>query len=203
MQQKVKNQKNFHFALFFGKIKKNAQYPISAPFLPRFGQNWIFHKNRAPSLFSIYIPLNSRKKQKKLMSQFWKKTRSKRTNNRTNTDEIIEYIWWNGLVQKNNGLFSKQIANRPVTYPDFLRRQTVYTSNPRRHHHGWCWKEKFFKFVPRNMNSPALPVLIFLCKTFSRLIAFTLRNTLRRGWCLKNSHIQMGLPKVPDVTLEG
>ena len=155
MQQKVKNQKNFHFALFFGKIKKNAQYPISAPFLPRFGQNWIFHKNWAPSLFSIYIPLNSRKKQKKLMSQFWKKTRSKRTNNRTNTDEIIEYIWWNGLVQKNNGPFSKQIANRPVTYPDFLRRQTGIYIEPTKAPPWLVLKRKIFKICASKYELPS------------------------------------------------
>ena len=40
--------------------------------------------------------------------------------------------------------------------------------------------EKFSKFVPPDvlkMHSPAVSVLKFLCKTFSKLLKFTLQNT--------------------------
>ena len=40
----------------------NPPPPIFGPFLPKFGEKSpisIFHKNRAPSLFSIYSPLTS------------------------------------------------------------------------------------------------------------------------------------------------
>ena len=41
------------------------------------------------------------------------------------------------------------------------------------------------------MHSLALLVLRFLCKTFSKLLKFTLRNTLPRGQFLKKLFIQM------------
>ena len=55
---KVKNWKNFYFTLFLGKTKdkiykKNAKYLILRPFLPKFGQKWIFHKNWTLTIFSI------------------------------------------------------------------------------------------------------------------------------------------------------
>ena len=42
---------------------KNTKYPIFGPFLPKFGQKWIFHKNRAPSLFSM-SPTSCKKSEK-------------------------------------------------------------------------------------------------------------------------------------------
>ena len=53
-----------HFAVLLGK----TNYKISNFFrssLLKFGQKSIFHKNRAPSLFSIYNPLTSCKKIRK------------------------------------------------------------------------------------------------------------------------------------------
>ena len=40
------------------------------------------------------------------------------------------------------------------------------------------------------MHSLPFSVIRFLCKTFSKLLKFTLQNTLS-GWCLKNSYIQI------------
>ena len=64
----------------------------------------------------------------------------------------------------------------------------VYKSNRRRCHHVWCQLGKFSKFVPLDAlkmhslaPSLALYVLRFLCKTFSKLGKFTLRNTPPRG----------------------
>ena len=82
--------KEFHFALYLSKKiktfskKKNAKYPIFGLFGPNLDKN-IFHKNRAPSHFSIYNPLISCKKTKKLMSQFLEKLLTKeRTKERRN-----------------------------------------------------------------------------------------------------------------------
>ena len=43
-------------------------------FLPKFWQKWIFHKNLAPSLFSIYSPLTSCKKLEKTNEPIQRKT---------------------------------------------------------------------------------------------------------------------------------
>ena len=64
---KESQESNFHFAFFLKKIKmtkfsENAKYAIFGPFLPKFCQKGIFHKNRGPSLFTIYSPLTSCKK---------------------------------------------------------------------------------------------------------------------------------------------
>ena len=67
-----------------------------------------------------------------------------------------------------------------------------HTLNPWQLHHVLHQAEKF-KFVTPNalkMHSLALSVLRFLCKTFSKLIKFTLRNTLLCGWLFKKSYIQ-------------
>ena len=61
---------------------------------------------------------------------------------------------------------------------------TVHTSNPERCHHGWRQAEEFLNFVPPDtpkMHSLALSVLRFLCKTFSKLLKFTLQKTLFLG----------------------
>ena len=42
--------------------KKGKSNLFLGPFLPKFRQKWIFHKNQAPSIFSIYGPLTSSKK---------------------------------------------------------------------------------------------------------------------------------------------
>ena len=47
------------------KFKKKYKYPIFGPLLPKFVWKWIFHKNRAPQLFSIFCPLASSKKSEK------------------------------------------------------------------------------------------------------------------------------------------
>ena len=63
---------------------------------------------------------------------------------------------------------------------DFLGRP-LHTLNPQRRHHGWCQPGKFSKFVPQRalkMHSQGLSVLRFFCKTLSKLLKFTLRNTL-------------------------
>ena len=68
----------------------------------------------------------------------------------------------------------------------------VHTSSPWRHHHGWSQAGTFSKFVPPNalkIHFLALSVLKFLCKTFPKLLKFTLWNTLPLGWLLKNSYI--------------
>ena len=62
--------KDLSFCIDFRKkrwqhFQKNAKYHISGTFLLKFGENWIFHKNLAPSLFSNYIPLTSCKKSQK------------------------------------------------------------------------------------------------------------------------------------------
>ena len=44
---------------------------------------------------------------------------------------------------------------------------------------------------PLKMPSLTMSVLRFLCKTFSKLLKFTLWNTLLCGWFLKNSYIQI------------
>ena len=55
--------KELSFGIAFRKIKsqfqKNAKYPIFGPFLPKFGQKWIFYKNWALSLSSIYSHVTS------------------------------------------------------------------------------------------------------------------------------------------------
>ena len=67
----------------------------------------------------------------------------------------------------------------------------LYTWNPRRCHHSWHRAGKFSKFVFQKMNSLDLSVLIFLWKTFSRLLIFTLRNTLLCRQYSKNSYVQI------------
>ena len=63
-------------------FQKNAKYPFSEPFFPKFRQKLIVHTNWAPSLFSIYGPLTPCKKtEKKLMSQFWEKLLTNRGTN--------------------------------------------------------------------------------------------------------------------------
>ena len=65
----------------------------------------------------------------------------------------------------------------------------VHASNPRMCHHCWCLGETFPKSVHPNtlkMHSQALSVLRFLCKTFSKLLKFTSRNTLLWGQFFKN-----------------
>ena len=47
------------------KLSKNAKYHIFEPVLPKFGQKWIFNKNQALLLFSIYSPLTPCKKSEK------------------------------------------------------------------------------------------------------------------------------------------
>ena len=71
--------KELPFCIVFGKnkynfFKKSGIYPIFGPFLPKFGQKWIFHINRAPSLFSIYSPLTSCKKSEKSNEAIPRKT---------------------------------------------------------------------------------------------------------------------------------
>ena len=69
---KVKNYKRgFNLYCFLEKQmtefskKKKSKYPIFGPFLSKFVQKCIFDKNWAPSIFSIYNPLISRKKIRK------------------------------------------------------------------------------------------------------------------------------------------
>ena len=60
-------------------------------------------------------------------------------------------------------------------------------------HYGWCWVENL-KFVPLDalkLHSMALRVLRFLCKTFSKLLEFTLQNTLLLVNFVKNSYVQI------------
>ena len=81
-------------------------------------------------------------------------------------------------------LYLNNIKIKTVTYPEFFGGQTVHTSNPRPRHHGWRYVVKFSKCVSPdalNMHYPALSVLRFLCKTFSKLLKFTLQNTLLSG----------------------
>ena len=68
-----------------------------------------------------------------------------------------------------------------VMYPDFWGADQNI--------HSWCWVGIFSKFVPPNALKMVLSVLKFLCKLFSKLLKFTLRNTCPRGWYLKNSWI--------------
>ena len=54
-----------------------------------------------------------------------------------------------------------------------------------------CWPGKFSEFVPADalkMHYPAMSVLVFLCKTFSKLLKFSLENTLPGGWFWKKSY---------------
>ena len=56
----------------------------------------------------------------------------------------------------------------PVTYPEFFWADRLHLAVPFRHH-GW---RKFLNLVPPDalkMHSLAVPVLRFLCKTFSKL----------------------------------
>ena len=62
--------KEFSFCIVFRKnqwqnFQKNVKYSILGLFLAKFGQKWIFNKNQAPSLFSIYSPLTSCKNSEK------------------------------------------------------------------------------------------------------------------------------------------
>ena len=62
--------------------KKNPKY--FGALLSKFGQKGIFYKNWYPSIFSIYSPLTSCKKnKKKLISQLWKVLINERTNEQT------------------------------------------------------------------------------------------------------------------------
>ena len=77
--------------------------------------------------------------------------------------------------------------------PDFFGAQWYYYQT----HEGavgWCRVDKFSNFVPPDtlkMLSLALPVLRFLCKSFSKLLKLILQKTLFHGWFLKNSYIQI------------
>ena len=80
-----------------------------------------------------------------------------------------------------------------VTYPEFLWADWyIYQSHKSVTMVG-AKQKKCQKFVPPNalkMHYLALFVLRFLCKIFSKLLKFALRNTLR-GLFFKNSYIQI------------
>ena len=63
-------------------------------FSKKIGQKWIFHKNWAPSHFSIYSPLTSSKKSEKTNESILRRTLNKQTKEQTNTGEIIGPIQW-------------------------------------------------------------------------------------------------------------
>ena len=88
---------------------------------------------------------------------------------------------------------NKDIYIKQGRIQSFLGRP-VHMSKLRRRRHGLHRTENFSKFVPPDalkVHSRALSVLRFLCKIFSKLLQFTLQNTLRGRCFLKNSYIQI------------
>ena len=68
-----------------------------------------------------------------------------------------------------------------VTNLEFFGGRPVHTSNPQKTEPWLALNRYIFKIVPQNalkMHSLALPVLRFLCKTFFKLLKFTLQNTI-------------------------
>ena len=86
---KVKNLRNFHFALFLEKTKDNIlkKKKQKIPcFWTLFIQIWAkrnVHKNRVPSLFSIYSFLTSCKKSEKTNEPILSKPTNQWTNDQT------------------------------------------------------------------------------------------------------------------------
>ena len=101
-----------------------------------------------------------------------------------------KWCFWEGGWYPN----ARVISMASVTHSEFFLDRPVHISNPRSCHHGWQRAVKVSKFVPPdalNMHYVALSVFRFLCKTFFKLLTFTLQNNLLRGWFFKNSYIQM------------
>ena len=102
------------------------------------------------------------------------------------------FAWCN-----EDGLYSSQkklkILERAVTHPEFfLGKNGTYikpTKAP-----PWLALSKIFVLSDAlKMYSPSLPVLRFICETFSKLLKFALRNTSVRGWFFKKSYFNLVL----------
>ena len=80
----VNNNISFHFRLFprktndkiFQKIQKNLFWGHLGPFLPRWGQKWIFLKKGICQFLDIPIIYHRAKNQKKILNDFWDKRRN-------------------------------------------------------------------------------------------------------------------------------
>ena len=79
----INNNISFHFRLytrktndktFLKKSKKNLFWGHFGPFLPKFGQKWIFLLKRARSLFRYSYYLSSCQKSEKTIEQFLRET---------------------------------------------------------------------------------------------------------------------------------
>ena len=85
---------SFHFRLFprktndkiFLKIQKNLFWGHFGPFLPKFGQKWIFLEKRALSVCRYSNYLSSCQKSYKTIEQFLRKTPNWPTDRQTQTD---------------------------------------------------------------------------------------------------------------------